>query len=716
MKPVTYEGTEPYIFVSYAHRDSEQVMNVISSLQEHGYRLWYDDGIAPGSEWPEDIAQHLDRSSVVMAFITPNSVASQNCRREITFSLSREKPFLSVLMEPTEMPLGLEMQLSAQQMIVRDNYTEWDGFINKIMACPDLAQCRSTVAAPKEEERPQAQVASLPAELEPQHVEPEPKPAEPAPKPAEPAPQPVETKPVPPEPAISTQSAPDTPAPVPTKQPKPRLPLKVIIPLALALVAVVVGITLAASPKPSSTAKTIELSWGSEPDRTSYFVARDKTLTQSDLKTIASLDQLTSLMFEGCDLSGCDFSNITFASQKISKVSLAGSTGISDFSFLDALPLAELNVAGCSTFDSLATLPLENLTKLDVSGTAVRDLAPLTKATNLENIDASDTDVTSFDALAGLEKLTSLSLDNCLLEAPGSQLAALRLASVHLANTGLVDLSFLANCTVLEALDISGNTELSDLSWLDPQNQSKLAKLNVSQTSLNVDVLASYVTQCPNLSELSLDGLSLGTLELCKGLKNLTVLSAMNCGLNDIAALEACPELRVILLSHNKIADVSPLAALASINHDDTIIDLSDNALTSVEALPDGNYRALMLQGNAQDIGKSLTSGLQGYEVVLPWYDGMQNSALATSHGFSRVYLLDCPQNQVLAMEDALGSGSVVFIDEDELRTLYETDGFDYPLNLGSSSHSSGSGDVSFSVNGAIGYEMEPISIGNSEG
>lgn len=724
MKPVAYEGTEPYIFASYAHKDSEQVMHVLSELQSRGYRLWYDDGIAPGSEWPEDIAQHLDGASLVMAFITPNSMASQNCRREITFSLSREKSFLSVLLEPTEMPLGMEMQLSAQQMIVRENYTDWDGFIKKIMACPDLKPCRAEQAAVVEEPKPApaTQAPTVPVEYVSRSVEPAPatqaapQAAKPEPQPAEPKPQPVEKKPVPPEPATSTQSAPDTLTPAPTKQSKPRLPLKLIIPLALALVAVVVGITLAASPKPSSTAKTLELSWGSEPNRTSYFVARDKTLTQSDLETIASLVQLTSLTLEGCDLSGCDFSSITFTSQAIKKVSLAGSTGISDFSFLDALPLTELNVAGCSTFDSLAVLPLENLTKLDVSGTAVRDLTPLTKATNLESIDASDTDVTSFDALVDLEKLTALSLDNCLLEAPGSQLAALRLASVHLANTGLVDLSFLANCTILEALDVSGNTELSDLSWLDPQNQAKLAKLNVSQTSLNVDVLASYVAQCTNLTELSLDGLDLGTLELCRGLANLTVLSATNCGLNDIAALEACPELKVILLSNNKITDVSPLSVLSSISTSDTIIDLSDNALTSVEALPEGDYRALMLQGNAQDIGKSLTTKHKGCEVVLPWYDGMQNSALATSHGFTRVYLLDCPQNQVLAMEDAFGTGTVALIDADALRTLYETDSFDYPLNLGSNSHSSSSGDGSFSISETITYEMEPISIGNSEG
>ena len=94
MKPIVYEGKEPYIFVSYAHRDSTAVFEVLTELQKRGYRLWYDDGIAPGSEWPEDIAQHLDAAAMVISFVTPNSMKSQNCRREINFSLTREKSFL----------------------------------------------------------------------------------------------------------------------------------------------------------------------------------------------------------------------------------------------------------------------------------------------------------------------------------------------------------------------------------------------------------------------------------------------------------------------------------------------------------------------------------------------------------------------------------------------------------------------------------------------
>ena len=45
-----------------------------------GFRIWYDDGIAPGSEWPEYIAHHLNDAAVCMALVSPDSIASANCK------------------------------------------------------------------------------------------------------------------------------------------------------------------------------------------------------------------------------------------------------------------------------------------------------------------------------------------------------------------------------------------------------------------------------------------------------------------------------------------------------------------------------------------------------------------------------------------------------------------------------------------------------------
>ena len=60
-----YEGTQPYIFVSYAHKNDAAVLEIIGTLQSRGFRVWYDEGIEAGSEWPESIASHLERAQLV---------------------------------------------------------------------------------------------------------------------------------------------------------------------------------------------------------------------------------------------------------------------------------------------------------------------------------------------------------------------------------------------------------------------------------------------------------------------------------------------------------------------------------------------------------------------------------------------------------------------------------------------------------------------------
>ena len=67
--PVPYRGDQPYIFISYSHKDSRKVWPVIEQMQADGYRVWYDEGIDPGTEWDENIAAHVTGCDYFIAFI-----------------------------------------------------------------------------------------------------------------------------------------------------------------------------------------------------------------------------------------------------------------------------------------------------------------------------------------------------------------------------------------------------------------------------------------------------------------------------------------------------------------------------------------------------------------------------------------------------------------------------------------------------------------------
>ena len=79
-----YDGKKPYIFVSYAHKNSEKVLEIINKLREELYLLWYDEGIPAGSDWPQNIADHMSGCDSVLMFLSKEFHESKNCLMEKT--------------------------------------------------------------------------------------------------------------------------------------------------------------------------------------------------------------------------------------------------------------------------------------------------------------------------------------------------------------------------------------------------------------------------------------------------------------------------------------------------------------------------------------------------------------------------------------------------------------------------------------------------------
>ena len=138
---VPYEGNQEYIFFSYCHEDAPLVYPIIERLSIEGFRVWYDNGIHPGDDWPEVIAAHLSRAKVCVAAISKASAESHNCRNEVSFAIANNKPFVSVLIEDFPMPLGMQLQLSSSNYIKKNDYSQ-EKFYQKLLSAPTIADCR----------------------------------------------------------------------------------------------------------------------------------------------------------------------------------------------------------------------------------------------------------------------------------------------------------------------------------------------------------------------------------------------------------------------------------------------------------------------------------------------------------------------------------------------------------------------------------------------
>lgn len=132
-----YEGEQPYIFISYAHADAASVLPIAATLHSRGYRIWYDEGIEAGSEWPESIAVHLSRAALVLCFISEAYVRSDNCRREMHFALTKRIKTLHVFLERTALTPGLEMQIGNSFALMKFEMDE-ALFYDKLLSAPLL--------------------------------------------------------------------------------------------------------------------------------------------------------------------------------------------------------------------------------------------------------------------------------------------------------------------------------------------------------------------------------------------------------------------------------------------------------------------------------------------------------------------------------------------------------------------------------------------------
>jgi Tol biopolymer transport system component len=142
-----YNGDDPYIFVSYAHDDSDTVYPEIGWLKDQGFNLWYDEGIGPGQEWHQELADRIDGSSLFLYFITPQSAASAHCQREAHYAIDNDMQLLAVHLEDTTLPSGVNLSLGNIQAIMRYELSELDYRIKLLKGAGDYLERSIGVAS-----------------------------------------------------------------------------------------------------------------------------------------------------------------------------------------------------------------------------------------------------------------------------------------------------------------------------------------------------------------------------------------------------------------------------------------------------------------------------------------------------------------------------------------------------------------------------------------
>ena len=91
-------------FITYAHSDSRQKDELqmrLAVMEQNGeITAWADNQILPSDEWEKEISTRLADSDILLYLVSANSLASQNCNRELVEALktTTTKP-ISIILE-----------------------------------------------------------------------------------------------------------------------------------------------------------------------------------------------------------------------------------------------------------------------------------------------------------------------------------------------------------------------------------------------------------------------------------------------------------------------------------------------------------------------------------------------------------------------------------------------------------------------------------------
>ena len=93
--PFLADEEKPFIFISYSHRDRDEVLQIIKTLYESGWKIWYDEGLTIGDRYDETLEEHVRNCSAFLLFVTEHSLNSYYCREnEIPWAIAHDRPII----------------------------------------------------------------------------------------------------------------------------------------------------------------------------------------------------------------------------------------------------------------------------------------------------------------------------------------------------------------------------------------------------------------------------------------------------------------------------------------------------------------------------------------------------------------------------------------------------------------------------------------------
>lgn len=116
-----YTGNEPYLFVSYSHKDTAAVYPILDALYDRKYRIWYDESCENGNDFRDELRYRIEKAEAVLLFVSKSSMTSPFCGMEIIVARENNKRLYPIYLDDVDVPPAFAILLSNTHHSMADN-------------------------------------------------------------------------------------------------------------------------------------------------------------------------------------------------------------------------------------------------------------------------------------------------------------------------------------------------------------------------------------------------------------------------------------------------------------------------------------------------------------------------------------------------------------------------------------------------------------------
>ena len=121
-----------HIFISYARKNIDFALKIFKALENDNLDAWIDlDDIPKGEDWEQEIYRGIEGADAFLFLISPDSVTSQMCNKEIAHAVKNGKRILPIVIRDTD-PKSIHLEISKRNWIFcRDGQDDFNKAIEE---------------------------------------------------------------------------------------------------------------------------------------------------------------------------------------------------------------------------------------------------------------------------------------------------------------------------------------------------------------------------------------------------------------------------------------------------------------------------------------------------------------------------------------------------------------------------------------------------------